>query len=110
MNTTAIVIVDHGSRRAESNRLLEEVARLFGNRFAQKYDIVEPAHMELDEPSLATAYRACVTKGAKQVVIVPFFLVPASTGPATSPAWSPRPPWTTPAPPTTSPPSWASTT
>ena len=76
MNTTAIVIVDHGSRRAESNRLLEEVARLFGDRFREKYAIVEPAHMELDEPSLATAYAACAAKGATRVVVVPFFLGP----------------------------------
>ena len=76
MNTTAIIIVDHGSRRAESNRMLEEVARLFGDRFRQKYDIVEPAHMELDEPSIATAYRAAATKGAKRIVVVPFFLGP----------------------------------
>jgi sirohydrochlorin ferrochelatase len=76
MNTTAIIIVDHGSRRAESNRMLEEVARLFGERFRQKYDVVEPAHMELDEPSIATAYRACATQGAKRVVVVPFFLGP----------------------------------
>ena len=76
MNTTAIVIVDHGSRRAESNRMLEEIARRFGDRFGQKYDIVEPAHMELDEPSLATAYRACAARGAKRIVVVPFFLGP----------------------------------
>ncbi len=76
MNTTAIVIVDHGSRRAESNRMLEEIARRFGERFAAKYDVVEPAHMELDEPSLATAYRACVTRGAQRIVVVPFFLGP----------------------------------
>jgi sirohydrochlorin ferrochelatase len=76
MNPTAIIIVDHGSRRAESNRMLEEVARLFGDRFAQKYDIVEPAHMELDEPSIATAYRAAAARGAKRIVVVPFFLGP----------------------------------
>ena len=36
-----IVIVDHGSRREESNAMLEEVAALFATRFAQLYDIVE---------------------------------------------------------------------
>ena len=56
--------------------MLEEVARRFAERFAAKYDIVEPAHMELDEPSIATAYRTCVNKGAERVVVVPFFLGP----------------------------------
>jgi len=73
---TAIVIVDHGSRRPESNAMLEEVARLFSLRFAEQYAIVEPAHMELAEPSIATAYARCVARGATRVVICPFFLGP----------------------------------
>jgi sirohydrochlorin ferrochelatase len=73
---TAIVIVDHGSRREESNKMLEEVARLFADRFRQTYDIVEAAHMELAEPSIATAYAASVRRGATRVVILPFFLGP----------------------------------
>jgi sirohydrochlorin ferrochelatase len=71
-----IVIVDHGSRRDESNAMLEEVARLFGERFRERYDIVEPAHMELAEPSIATAYARCVERGAARVVVCPFFLGP----------------------------------
>ena len=71
-----IIIVDHGSRRGESNAMLEEVARLFGERFAQQYEIVEPAHMELAEPSIATAYAKCAQRGATRVVVCPFFLGP----------------------------------
>ncbi len=73
---TAIVIVDHGSRRQESNQMLEAVASAFAERFAGKYEIVEPAHMEIAEPSIATAYARCVERGAGRVVIVPFFLGP----------------------------------
>jgi sirohydrochlorin ferrochelatase len=73
---TGIIIVDHGSRRAESNRMLEEVATLFARRFEALYDIVEPAHMELAEPSIATAYARCVERGATKVVVTPFFLGP----------------------------------
>jgi sirohydrochlorin ferrochelatase len=71
-----IVIVDHGSRRHESNAMLEEVARLFGERFRETYDVVEPAHMELAEPSIATAYARCVERGATRIVVCPFFLGP----------------------------------
>ncbi len=71
-----VVIVDHGSRRDESNRLLEEIARLFADRFAAQYEIVEPAHMELSEPSIAMAYARCVERGAQRVVVCPFFLGP----------------------------------
>src|SRR5687768_8260396 len=63
---TGIIIVDHGSRRDESNRMLEELAGLFAQRFREKYDIVEPAHMELAEPSIATAYAKCVQRGARR--------------------------------------------
>ena len=73
---TGIIIVDHGSRRAESNEMLEEVARLFAQRFAELYDIVEAAHMELAEPSIGTAYGNCVARGATRVVVCPFFLGP----------------------------------
>ena len=56
--------------------MLEEVAALFARRFAQLYDIVEPAHMELAEPSIATAYARCVKRGATRVIVCPFFLGP----------------------------------
>src|SRR3954470_16543991 len=71
-----IIIVDHGSRRAESNAMLEEVAALFARRFAERFEIVEPAHMELAEPSIGTAYDKCVGRGAIRVVVCPFFLGP----------------------------------
>jgi sirohydrochlorin ferrochelatase len=73
---TAIIIVDHGSRLPQSNAMLEDVAAAFGKRFAELYDIVEPAHMELAEPSIATAYANCVKRGATRVVVCPFFLGP----------------------------------
>ena len=73
---TGIIIVDHGSRRAESNQMLEEVAALFSQRFQALYDIVEPAHMEIAEPSIASAYARCVERGASQVIVTPFFLGP----------------------------------
>ncbi len=70
---TGVIVVDHGSRRAESNESLEEVARLFAGRFPGT-PIVEAAHMELAMPDIAAAYDACVRRGAKRVVILPFFL------------------------------------
>ena len=71
-----IIIVDHGSRLQASNRMLEDVAGLFARRFSELYDIVEPAHMELAEPSIPTAYDRCVARGANRVIVCPFFLGP----------------------------------
>ena len=74
--TTGIIIVDHGSRREESNQMLEELTLLFAERFRERFGIVEPAHMELAEPSIATAYARCVERGAGRVVVCPYFLGP----------------------------------
>jgi sirohydrochlorin ferrochelatase len=71
---TGIIIVDHGSRRSESNDLLLEVAEAY--RRHSGWSIVEPAHMELAEPSIATAFAHCVERGAKLVVVFPYFLGP----------------------------------
>jgi len=76
MAKNGIIIVDHGSRREESNAMLEEIASLFAKRFTETYEIVEPAHMEIAEPSIATAYAKCVARGATRVVVCPFFLGP----------------------------------
>lgn len=69
-----IIVVDHGSRRSESNDMLLEVVDRFEQ--ATDYPIVEPAHMELAEPSIATAFDKCVARGAKVVVCHPYFLLP----------------------------------
>ncbi|QDV72343.1 CbiX/SirB N-terminal domain-containing protein [Botrimarina mediterranea] len=69
-----VVVVDHGSRRTESNELLHDVAALF-ERVSQM-PIVEPAHMELAEPSIAAAFARCVERGAETVVVFPYFLSP----------------------------------
>jgi sirohydrochlorin ferrochelatase len=70
----AVIVVDHGSRIPESNRLLEEMAELFAAH--SDHPVVEPAHMELAEPSIAAAFDRCVARGATTIVIQPFFLLP----------------------------------
>jgi len=72
--TTGVIIIDHGSRRKESNDMLLEVTDLFER--LSDWPIVEPAHMELAEPSIATAYDRCVERGATLIVAHPYFLLP----------------------------------
>lgn len=69
-----VVVVDHGSRRAASNELLNEVVAMFER--VSGMPIVEPAHMELAEPSIAAAFAKCVERGAETVVVFPYFLSP----------------------------------
>ncbi|KAK7266486.1 hypothetical protein RIF29_19130 [Crotalaria pallida] len=70
----AVIIVDHGSRRTESNLMLNEFVEMFKNKTG--YEIVEPAHMELAEPSIADAFQSCVQQGAHRIIVSPFFLLP----------------------------------
>jgi sirohydrochlorin ferrochelatase len=72
----AIIIVDHGSRSAASNRLLEDVVSRFGDQFGDVCEVVEPAHMELAEPTLSQAFARCAARGADTIAVVPFFLGP----------------------------------
>ncbi|KAE8021507.1 hypothetical protein FH972_007391 [Carpinus fangiana] len=69
-----VIIVDHGSRRKESNLMLNEFVAMFREKTG--YPIVEPAHMELAEPSIRDAFRSCVEQGANRVIVSPFFLLP----------------------------------
>jgi sirohydrochlorin ferrochelatase len=72
----AIIIVDHGSSREQSNQLLVQIAQAFAAKFASKYPIVEAAHMEMAEPSIRQAYAKCVERGATRITVCPFFLGP----------------------------------
>lgn len=71
---TAIIIVDHGSRRAESNDLLLEVVAMF--RRVSGLSIVEPAHMEIADPSIDAAFARCADQSATTVIVFPYFLSP----------------------------------
>lgn len=70
--STAVVVVDHGSRREASNRMLEEFVNLY--RQTSGRQIVEGAHMEIAEPSIADAVRKCASAGATTIVVAPYFL------------------------------------
>lgn len=73
-----VIVVDHGSRRAESNDQLLDVVRLFAaaEATAAGFAIVEPAHMELASPTIAEAFARCVARGARSVIVFPYFLAP----------------------------------
>ena len=71
---TAVIIVDHGSRREASNVMLLKATEAFVQQ--SPYEIVEPAHMELAQPDIAAAYRNCVARGATRIIVFPYFLSP----------------------------------
>jgi sirohydrochlorin ferrochelatase len=70
----ALLIVDHGSLREESNLLVQEVARMMQRSFG--FSIVHYAHMERVEPTIEQGFDACVADGAEEVIVHPYFLAP----------------------------------
>jgi sirohydrochlorin ferrochelatase len=73
-HTVGIIVVDHGSKKSAANDQLLEVTELF--RRVAHLAIVEPAHMELAEPTIAQAFDRCVAQGATLVLVHPYFLAP----------------------------------
>lgn len=71
---TAVIVIDHGSRMAAANDMLNEVVHMY--RQATGAPIVEPAHMELAEPTLEDAVGRCIAQGAATIIVHPYFLAP----------------------------------
>lgn len=71
----AILLIDHGSTRAEANQMLECMASLV-QAMAGSGVVVRHAHMELAEPTIAQGFEACVAAGAREVVAFPYMLSP----------------------------------
>lgn len=70
-----LLLVDHGSRRAESNEQLDvvvsRVQRLVGDSV-----LVKGAHMELAAPNIADQVAVLVASGVTELVVVPYMLAP----------------------------------
>jgi sirohydrochlorin ferrochelatase len=73
-----ILLVDHGSRAAEANALVEEVARRVRARLADR--LVAVAHLDLAPPGVSEGVDALVAAGAREIVVMPYFLAPGLHG------------------------------
>ena len=71
----SILIIDHGSTRAEANDMLGDVANLLQQMVGDGV-IVRHAHMELAEPTIPQGFADCVHSGATDVVAFPYMLSP----------------------------------
>ncbi len=68
---TGFVVFAHGSRVESANQAVREVSTQMA---ASGRHIVEAAFLELGEPDLAGAARLLVSRGAKRIVVIPYFL------------------------------------
>ena len=70
----ALLVVAHGSRRAESNDEVRQLTERLENQAESTFDRVQCAFLELAEPSIPDGLRAALRAGAEQVTVVPYFL------------------------------------
>ena len=71
---TGLLIIDHGSRRPEANRVVRQVAEMV--RKESRFVIVQHAHMELAEPTIRQGFETCMAAGVDAIVVQPYFLGP----------------------------------
>lgn len=70
-NTTAILLVGHGTRQPEADDLLRRIAAVLLQRTAGH---VECAYSEWQAPTVAVGLDNCVRAGAAEVLVYPCFL------------------------------------
>ncbi|MBI1422021.1 MAG: cobalamin biosynthesis protein CbiX [Gammaproteobacteria bacterium] len=70
----ALLVVAHGSRRSVSNDEVRQLTNELRVAAGQEFAKVECAFLELAEPSIPDGISCCVSEGATEVVILPYFL------------------------------------
>jgi sirohydrochlorin ferrochelatase len=70
----ALVLVAHGSRRQASNEEVIALSGVIAREMKDAYPIVEAGFLELAEPSIPDALDRCVSQGATDICVVPYFL------------------------------------
>lgn len=70
----ALLLIAHGSRRAESNDEIRTLTAELTARAKASYSIVRCAFLELAEPSIPEGIELCIKDGATEVVVLPYFL------------------------------------
>ena len=69
-----LIILAHGSRRKESNLEIESLVKKIPLFKVKKFEVVMPAFLEFEKPSIIDAIDKCVRIGATKVTLLPYFL------------------------------------
>jgi sirohydrochlorin ferrochelatase len=70
----ALIIAAHGSRKKESNLEVALLAARVSKKSKGSFGTVEHAFLQIAEPLLENKIKELVQKGAKKIVIFPFFI------------------------------------
>lgn len=69
---TAVLMMAHGSRVADANNAVNEIAALV--KQMTDFEIVEVAFREQHQPNIQRGVDACVAQGAERILLYPYFL------------------------------------
>ena len=70
----SLLVIAHGSRRAASNDEVRQLVERIADNQKSEFDEVSAAFLELASPSIPDGLEACIERGAKEVVVFPYFL------------------------------------
>ena len=73
---TGVILLAHGSKRAESNAVFDQLVTKVGRKI--DYEVVQGAVMEFAEPKLPTVVKELVEQGIEKIIILPLFLFPGA--------------------------------
>lgn len=74
----ALIIAAHGSRKKESNFEVASLTERLSQKATGSFDIVDHAFLQFAEPLLEHKIEELVQKGAKKIVVFPFFIASGS--------------------------------
>ena len=69
---TALLVIGHGSRVVDANKVLDQVAVALRREFRGL--VVEACFLDIAQPDVQAGLDRCVTQGARRVLFVPYFL------------------------------------
>lgn len=70
----ALLLVAHGSRRQESNDEVTLLAEKLRTACRDNFTIVHTGFLELATPSIPEGIEQCISDGASQITVLPYFL------------------------------------
>lgn len=74
-----LLLVAHGSRKASSNAAIAALTEKLRQRLAATdFSAINHAFLELTDPSIPQGIASLIDRGAKQVVVMPYFLAPGT--------------------------------
>lgn len=74
----ALIIVAHGSRNKKSARQVAALCRKISEKAQNKFDLVAHAFLQFASPLLEETIEDLVQRGARRVIVFPFFIAAGS--------------------------------